>query len=396
MRTKNTFYNCESWLKKLGVVAISSAIMFILPTYALAGDSGDGQPQNHEFGVVLPDAKDPVILNIGAGGADVELFGRDCCMRDDIVKVYVDDCLIGTIDATPWGPPHAGETHSVWLEEGEHTVDWVNTFGWIPFGVSGWQLEENESLTSNAEPLPTICKRVDHTVIDQDGNIVPDGNINSNVGNSPFFERVKYKITITVRNPSDSGETWKYVKVEDRFAGDLTFDFVPPGGNNPCADLEAMITRASDNSVELQKTVYCRLKGKTEKIYLKWSIGKLYPGDVAKLMIPIITDINPGGQYEYTSCSFHDINSGSVLKYKIQGEPGQQSASTPRIEVSVLEDDLVFGDCDGDMCPDGWEVFEFGTNPHEFNCEYQPEHPDCEYFDFESNPPIMCPMNGSD
>ena len=72
---------------------------------------------------------------------DVEVGGRDCCIRDDVVQVYVDGCLWGSIDSGggAWGT-HTWEYFTYSLPAGLHTVEYRNVISSV--GPSGWIVED--------------------------------------------------------------------------------------------------------------------------------------------------------------------------------------------------------------------------------------------------------------
>ena len=76
-----------------------------------------------------------------AEGADVDIFVRDCCIRDDVVEIYVDGCLLATVSSIDgaWGT-HPGETHTVSVGPGMHSVVYRNQVSGI--GPSGWEAAE--------------------------------------------------------------------------------------------------------------------------------------------------------------------------------------------------------------------------------------------------------------
>lgn len=82
-----------------------------------------------------------------ATASNVAIFARDCCIRDDVVEIWVDGCLVATVDSRPgeFGT-HPGETHTVTLPAGNHTINYVNTVS-LP-GGSGWAVSETESAAS--------------------------------------------------------------------------------------------------------------------------------------------------------------------------------------------------------------------------------------------------------
>jgi hypothetical protein len=82
------------------------------------------------------------------------------------------------------------------------------------------------------------------------------------------------------------------------------------------------------------------LKGKTQKVQLLWEIGDLDPGETAKLILHISTDLNPAGHQEYTTPGIYELNSGATLKFfdPVQGK--QLSKSTDSIYVIVYSEPL--------------------------------------------------------
>jgi len=97
------------------------------------------------------------------GGADVEIFLQDCCIRDDVVEVYVDDCFVARVDSQggDFGT-HPGETHIVSLEEGTHTIEYRNVFSL--FGPSGWSVNTTlqpftgDSIPCGIKSIEVICR----------------------------------------------------------------------------------------------------------------------------------------------------------------------------------------------------------------------------------------------
>jgi hypothetical protein len=78
--------------------------------------------------------------------------------------------------------------------------------------------------------------------------------------------------------------------------------------------------------------------GKSEKVHLYWYIGDLAPGETARIIILVSTDLNPAGHQEYTEPGIYEMNSGATLKF--QDCTGTQlSASTDSIYVTVLPEE---------------------------------------------------------
>jgi len=73
--------------------------------------------------------------------------------------------------------------------------------------------------------------------------------------------------------------------------------------------------------------------GATQKVHLLWDVGNLNPGDHVELIIEIYTDLNPGGQQEYTSPGCYALNSGATLKFYYNGV--KYSATTDPIIITV-------------------------------------------------------------
>jgi len=83
-----------------------------------------------------------------------------------------------------------------------------------------------------------------------------------------------------------------------------------------------------------QGTVSYSLSGKTDKWSIVWNIGTLMPGERAVLWFQVFTDINPGGNQEYTTPGTYELNSGPTLKYKLSGV--KYSEVFPPITIDVL------------------------------------------------------------
>ena len=76
-------------------------------------------------------------------GASLAVFARDCCIRDDVVEIYVDGNLLASVDSRGGSNgTHAGETHEVLLEEGgSHSVEYRLVLSGSS-GNSGWEVSE--------------------------------------------------------------------------------------------------------------------------------------------------------------------------------------------------------------------------------------------------------------
>jgi len=98
--------------------------------------------------------------------ADVVIFAKDCCIPDDIVEIYVDECLIATIDAVDEdgeSGSHVGETHTISLLAGTHIIEYKNIVSTV--GQSGWNVSETiEAYTGNFVICPVIIDGCDTQV----------------------------------------------------------------------------------------------------------------------------------------------------------------------------------------------------------------------------------------
>ena len=74
---------------------------------------------------------------------DVKPGGQDCCIRDDTVEVYVDQCLVGTIDSRGGadGTHPFTQVGPVTVLAGAHVVSYCNTVSDTP-GPSGWTVDD--------------------------------------------------------------------------------------------------------------------------------------------------------------------------------------------------------------------------------------------------------------
>lgn len=91
-------------------------------------------------------------ITVAAPGTDLEIFGQDCCIRDDVVDVRIHrldvtprpvPCLLATIDSRGGATgTHEGERHRVSLGPGTYQVEYrMHVSG---EGSSGWTVSEEE------------------------------------------------------------------------------------------------------------------------------------------------------------------------------------------------------------------------------------------------------------
>lgn len=129
-------------------------------------------------------------------------------------------------------------------------------------------------------------------------------------------EEIVWTMVIYVRNIGQfgtGGQTWTNVVVTDRFGAELEIDGTPSASKG---------------------TVDVRLTGKTEKVHLTWYIGDLVWDEWAQLTLTVSTDVNPGGQQEYSDSGSYELNSGAVVKFKVDHK--QYSLELPSILIEVL------------------------------------------------------------
>ena len=273
-----------------------------------------------------PDYIDPVVLDIDGSFFDGQQVDVDLESGSAFTGCPGVDPLLKFHDAngiTNWDD---GEDIVLDLNGDNIFGEIINTQTFIfygPMSVPGDLLYELDIACSEDNK---ICKKVKYMDEDRDGYI--------EVG-----EVVEFLQVIQVHNPTC--QVWSDVKVSDRFG----------------AEIEVVKQDAT------QGTVVLTTKGNSEKVFIKWDVGDLGPGETANLVLRTKTDITPGGDQSYTECSYHEYNSGAVLKFLVEGR--QESYDTGEIIVSVLTPGLA-GDCDGDGFTDAEELGQ-GTDPHVFD-----------------------------
>jgi hypothetical protein len=180
-------------------------------------------------------------------------------------------------------------------------------------------------------PLGIACNGEDH-IICKKVKYSDDGDGIIEVG-----EKVDFLEVIQVHN--SSGMPWTNVVVKDRWGAEIDVTAATP----------------------THGTAALTTKGKSEKEFLEWVIGNLADGETASLVLRSVTDLNPAAHQEYTECSYHEFNSGAVLKFR-NPDGKQRSYETGGIIASVLTEDAL-GDCDEDWSSDADELTG-GTDPH--------------------------------
>ncbi|MFX0146001.1 MAG: hypothetical protein ACFE9C_18185, partial [Candidatus Hodarchaeota archaeon] len=126
----------------------------------------------------------------------------------------------------------------------------------------------------------------------------------------------QWAVVMEVTNPFSY--TMTDTKITDRFGAEIEIDQPFP----------STITHG---------TASYYTNGKSEKVFLTWDIGDLLPGETARLIILVSTDLNPAGHQEYTSSGVHELNSGATLKFIDPEQDMQLSAVTDNINVEVYD-----------------------------------------------------------
>lgn len=63
-------------------------------------------------------------------------------------------------------------------------------------------------------------------------------------------------------------------------------------------------------------------QGTMNKYSFTWYDFVLKPGEWAELIFEVETGLNPAGKQEYTACGLYDLNSGGILRYITDNNPG--------------------------------------------------------------------------
>lgn len=125
----------------------------------------------------------------------------------------------------------------------------------------------------------------------------------------------QWAVVIDIVNPF--GFTMEDVVITDRFGAEIEIDEPFPFS----------ITHG---------TVSYSTKGKSAKVFLTWEIGDVLPGETARLILLVSTDLNPAGHQEYSTPGIYELNSGATLKFIDPEQDMQLSAHTDSIYVIVL------------------------------------------------------------
>lgn len=123
----------------------------------------------------------------------------------------------------------------------------------------------------------------------------------------------QWGVLITVQNGNNLPIT--NVRVSDRFGGEF-------GVTDPPMAIS-------------QGTVQYSYSGATNKVSIFWDVGTIAAHSSVSLWLKVYTDVNPGGQQEFTSCGPHTMNSGAVAKW-LDANGRQQSVAADPIVITVI------------------------------------------------------------
>ncbi len=149
----------------------------------------------------------------------------------------------------------------------------------------------------------------------------------------PVQVGVPTTFTVLVTVCAVGGQTVNTLVVKDHFGADLTVVAgIPSQG-------VAVITTN---------------KGRSAQNRLTWTVGSLTDPNCATLSLMATTDIDPGGDQEYTECTLpgqpNELNSGAVAKGRDAVTNKQVTAGSNQLFVTVVDPNDADGDGIGDSC----------------------------------------------
>lgn len=130
-----------------------------------------------------------------------------------------------------------------------------------------------------------------------------------------LYTYYEWLVQITVHNLNSFPIT--DVTLKDRFGAEFGVDIVEYSGG-------------SGGAAPVLSTI-----GASAKVFLDWYIGTLGPDESAVIKLHVYTDINPGGNQEFTSCDCYEMNSGAVVKW-LDDLGKKHSLSTGSLVVSTF------------------------------------------------------------
>lgn len=95
-------------------------------------------------------------------GADVWIFAQDCCIRDDIVDVFIDGCLLDSVSSIPGADgTHPGKDNPVSIRPGRHSIEFRKVISNVGSSASGWRIRARVLPFSRDLPWCGPCIAVD-------------------------------------------------------------------------------------------------------------------------------------------------------------------------------------------------------------------------------------------
>lgn len=146
------------------------------------------------------------------------------------------------------------------------------------------------------------------------GYTYPDGTWVNSAPTSGLELNTRYDwwVRITVRNFNPYIIT--HVRVFDRFGAEFGVEWIEYEGR-----CEPVLTT----------------NGNSDKVFLEWYVGDIWPEGQAWVVLHVWTDHNPRGWQEFTSPDTYEMNSGAIVKW-LDDFGKQHSAETMPIIVSTM------------------------------------------------------------
>lgn len=124
------------------------------PVPSAAGDS----PVYITFGAVLPSSIN--VTHNAATAEDLEIKLRDCCIRDDVVEVRINDCLVWTVDSRNGASgSHPWQSANFSVGPGSYNIEYLNVISSV--GPSGWWYELISSAWTGDHPVSCFEVEID-------------------------------------------------------------------------------------------------------------------------------------------------------------------------------------------------------------------------------------------
>jgi len=132
-------------------------------------------------------------------GADVWIWSRDCCIRDDIVDVFVDGCLLDSVSSIPGAHgTHPGKDNPVSVGPGTHSIEFRKVISNVGSSASGWYIRARVLAFSGDLPWCGPCSAVGGmpqlewiTDLGCCGGTCPTGILNVNWGQFGHHQKLR-------------------------------------------------------------------------------------------------------------------------------------------------------------------------------------------------------------